>query len=337
MELTIPDERLPRDPKQRAEVLDLYFGELLASADSIPEAWKIFLSRPTTMDYYVDPLLMVGLHWWADTYGPVSVAEIPFVKHNTPHFQLSFQDAWTLEAWSEWLVSSEACPPVATLLHVDDHDDFMSPRVVTKDNKWWDLITGESVDLHKPLSVRAAIRSGAIGIGSFMAPILHLSPNLCIRHLCATEYSAKRQGLYRACPTLHKDTLLSPGDYRLGVTVQSDNNRNNRFCHPYLVTDDLREWLHNIPPGPVLLHIDMDYFNNRFNGSSDWALSRSRHDPPIDKIVERIEAIFQALLDAEVSNRIVNITVSLSPGFFPADLWSSSIKALVLNTMRLYN
>ncbi len=31
------------------------------------------------------------------------------------------------------------------------------------------------------------------------------------------------------------------------------------------------KWSNDLGPGPILVHIDMDYFNNRYDGDSDWA------------------------------------------------------------------
>jgi hypothetical protein len=38
-----------------------------------------------------------------------------------------------------------------------------------------------------------------------------------------------------------------------------------------------------------------------------------------------IDAVFKAINESGMASRIENVTVALSPGFFPAELWAASI------------
>ena len=338
MKVVVPHAVLPTEMQGRADLLDRYFCELLASAQETANGWSISLMRPCGADYYIDPELSTGLRWWSASHRLTGITDIPFSFSRRRGFQISLQDAWTLLAWSEWLqTGSGTVPPVLTLLHVDDHDDFMPPRLLAAHGGWHDAITGETFDLHQPVRVMSAIRSGAVGIGSFMAPLLHYCPEVHVRHLCATEYASQRKGPHQVHPVFAQDAVLAPGTPRPALEVHPDYalTLEGTRGHPYLVTDDLKLWLHDLPAGPVLLHIDMDYFNNRFNGDSDWRSVEARHDPALTEILERVDQLFNALDESKVSGRIVDCAVALSPGFFPAEFWEPAVERLETNVRHL--
>ena len=341
MEVVVASDLLPDEEQARASVLKKYFCELSASAELAPEGWSIRLSRPTRDDFYVDPGILDGLEWWSEHYGRTDIAGIPFAVHRRPGMQLSLNDSWTIYSWSRWLqkfVASGSRPEAMTLLHLDDHDDLMTPRVLVERDTWLDPISGLALDLWRPESVESAVRSGAIGIGSFMAPLLHLFTRVHVRHLCSTEYTKDRQGPHVVLPVRVLDELLAPGSLRPGVElrrIEDASEARREGGHPYVVTDDLSEWVKDLPDGPVLVHIDMDYFNNRFNGDSDWVDDGPKYDPLLADVLGRIDQVFEALERGGVAERIVDFAVAISPGFFPADLWAPAIKRIEGHVDRL--
>jgi hypothetical protein len=332
---------LPEAEAERQQFLKRYFCELVASAREVSEGWSIDLTRPNDPDFYIDPNLTQGLEWWSSNFSSTNVAAIPSAVYRTQGLQLSLNDSWTLYSWSRWLQESVAphdSPESITVLHLDDHDDLMVPRVALDGEVFRDLITGSKIELWCPETVESAIRSGAIGIGSFMAPILHKFRNVHVRHLCSTEYSKSRQGAHLVHSVIVLDELLSPGSHRPGLELSRQDNPVSAVRqgdHPYIVTDDLSHWLEDLPDGPILVHIDMDYFNNRFNGDSDWVDYGPKYDPPLDDVVARIDAVFGSLEKTNVAERVSDLAVALSPGFFPADLWAPSIKRIQDHVDRL--
>jgi len=325
----LPIDALPQNKTVRSRLLNEYFAGQCATSTLIDNVWSIDLRFPDFADYYIDPHLLEGLVWWGNG---VTVSEIPFAVKREKDFQLSLNDSWTLLAWSQWLssvyIEQMGLPSEIVILHVDDHDDLMSPRVWNGESGWSDAITRESLDLLKPDSVSNAIRSGAIGIGSFIVPLLHSIQKTQIRHLCATGYSVTRQGWYSLTPTLASDRLLNPNSKRLAVELKSCQNPSSaENTNTYRVTANLSEWLRDLPGNiPILLHIDMDYFNNRFNGDSDWETHTNRYDPSHEEVIGSINDMFNDLRQNEVMNKICNIAISLSPGFFPAELWEPAIE-----------
>lgn len=338
--ITVDSSLLPETEDIRSNFLKEYFCELVASSKKVPEGWQIDLTRPPTNDYYIDPNLSKGLRWWSENFDPVQIKDIPFAFHNTLGFQLSFQDSWTLYSWSKYfagLHNTNLTDYEVTVLHLDDHDDFMSPRLFIDEESgnWIDGITGQNVDLLDPQSIKESIESGAIGIGSFLAPLLHRLPRVHVRHLCSTEYLAERGGTHSISINTIEDNLLAPKKLRPAIGHSRTAADETRSSHTYLVTDDLNNWLTDIPDGPILVHFDMDYFNNRYNGDSDWIYHGAKYDPSESQVLDRIEEIFNAFQKHKITKKIADVAVALSPGFFPADLWATSITRISKNCKSL--
>lgn len=331
MEVIVARDLLPEEEEERGRFLKKYFCELAVSSREVSDGWSLTIGRPDRDDFYIDPNLAGGLEWWSEKFGPVDVAGIPFAVHRRPGMQLSLNDSWTIYSWSRWLKGGAPGrkPESLTLLHLDDHDDLMPPRVLMEGGALLDPITGLMIDLWKPESVESAVRSGAIGIGSFMSPLLHLLPNVHVRHLCSTEYAKNRQGPHIVRPVRVVDELLAPGSARPALELlqagESHGAASHGDGHPYDVTDDLAGWLKDLPDGPVLIHVDMDYFNNRFNGDSDWVDYGPKYDPPLADVLRRVDEVFDSLAGGGVAERVRDFAVALSPGFFPADLWAPTI------------
>lgn len=341
MEIIVGNDLLSPNEQERSEFLKEYFCELTAVAAETSDGWSISLTRPQTTDCYVDPRINEGLRWWSETYHKMDVPSIPFAHHQAQGYQLSLNDTWTIYSWSRWMAGlpvHETLPPTITLLHLDDHDDFMTPRIILEEAKWRDSITGQFFDLWEPASVKGAVKSGAIGMGSFMSPLLHTFPSVHVRHLCATDYSKKRKGAHVIYPVTFKDNLLTPGAARPALRLEpigmpAPTGQTN--SHPYIVTDDLDQWLEGLPEGPILIHFDMDYFNNRFDGDSDRVDHKPKYEQPLPKVLERIDHVFGALDRNGVAERIVDMAVGISPGFFPAEFWAPSIERIGQHVSRL--
>lgn len=168
-------------------------------------------------------------------------------------------------------------------------------------------------------TVRNALLSGAIGMGSFMTPFLHAVPRSEVRHLCQPP-KAVGTADFDIRLTTQLDTLLEPGMARPAVELSPAS----QGVGPgrYRVTSSVTHWLEGMRPGPALLHIDMDYFNNRYDGDSAWAEFVPRFDPALDEIVAKIDELVTAVSQPGLPCQIEDVVIAYSPGFFPAEFWS---------------
>lgn len=317
----VPRDALPDDGDARAALLARTFQRQVVSCTDVDAGWSVQVGWTSNEEVYIDPHLRHGLRWWDDG---LSVDRIHLGVRLHDDFQLSLDDSWTLFAWSSWLAGEAAegrRPDAVTILHLDSHTDLMSPLLTRGgDAVITDVISGRPFDLIDPASVAAAICSGAVGIGSFIAPIIHHVPNVTVCHLSPASRFRFRPGAYALNPALRHDALFPPSP-RLAVDIAEIDSDAGR----YVVTDDLHALLDRIPAGPVLLHVDMDYFNNCFDGTPAWREDGTRHDPDENSVLEEIDRVFSVIAAHPAGSSIADIAVALSPGFFPATLWPAAM------------
>lgn len=325
--LTLQSHQLPATGEARQQLLVQYFsGKQVETTDTDGEV-QVHLTWPEDDAFYIDPFLGEGLAWWK---GGTNAQHVPHEWVKRKRYQLSLNDNWTLYAWSQWLaqrLQAGGLPEEVIILHVDDHRDCMPPLLFHQHNHvYTDALTGQPVDLTSPSSIEAAIKSGAIAVGSFMPPFLHYFPRVQLRHLQPTH----------RLPTAHiagamqrnyvADDLLCPACQRPALGFGLKGVGSGLSYHP---TDQLDAFLADIPANvPVLLHVDMDYFNNRFDGDSDWQHHAFTHNPGADQVAQRIQQVFTAVINGFPTPQLEDITVALSPGFFPAELWRDSVEAI---------
>ncbi len=314
--LRIPRDRLPSSPSERHAALRDYFCDKDAEATLEPEHWALRLAWPDGEDRYIDPRLDEGLAWWGDGVTRPTMAMA--IRRQGPILSALY-DTWTLYSWSQWVADRH--PQSAddiVILHIDDHRDLSAPRLFGDADQWRDSITGAICSVDEPNSVRAAIESGALGMGSFLTPFLHRFPRADVRHLCQPPKAATTRD-FRVASTTHADALLEPGRLRPAIELAEAPG----VIGPghYRVTPNAEAWLEGVGNGPVLLHIDMDYFNNRFDGDTDWSSRAAPFDPPLHQIMDKIDEIIEALRRTGVGTRIEDTVIAFSPGFFPAEFW----------------
>jgi hypothetical protein len=92
----------------------------------------------------------------------------------------------------------------------------------------------------------------------------------------------------------------------------------------YVVSSNIKECLSNLPQDlPIFLHIDMDYFNNRFNGNSNWETENERiHDINPEDQRRQMHSIATELKKRRLCERVVDTCIGISAGFYPGEFWS---------------
>lgn len=307
---------LPHDSEQRHATLREYFCDKDAKATWTEANWELSLAWPDGVERHVDPALHIGLDWWG---GGVSRPTMAFARRRTCRILRALYDTWTLHSWSELYRHQRISPnDHIAILHVDDHFDFAPPRLICEGPKWIDALTGSDVDIGRPESIEAAIASGAIGMGSFLTPFLHYAQSAEVRHL---RQPPKTHGTldYVIRRATVPDTLLYPGAPR--PCIYLDPAESTSGPGTYRVTSSIRDWLDGLNAKLVVLHVDLDYFNNRYDGDSDWKSRTHLLDPPKANILQKIDEIADALQRTFIKSKLLDISVAFSPGFFPAEYW----------------
>lgn len=318
--IELPAQQLPADQSQQQQILGRYFQRQHCAVESVDNGWRVKTRWATQSEYYIDPDLSRGLDCWP---GKVSVASIPLAVHQDQGFLVGLNDCWSLLSWScqlkQWLAANQL-PKKINLLHLDSHTDLNSPRLSYEKGDWKDLLNQQVFDVLNPATVAASISSGAIGIGSFIVPLLSVGIPLNIYHLSPTRHLRYAPDEYSMCLELHQGDPLFPDAQRPEIRINHSSSPSS-----YISSDQQGEILAAVDRRyPVFLHIDLDYFNNRYDGRPDWAGQDQPHDPDTVAVLEAIDHWFDDLSGRGLD--IVDISVGISPGFFPATLWSEALE-----------
>ncbi len=318
IKVRVAAECLPFDETERFVRLRDYFCDKDAVASLSSSGWDLKLAWPSDPERHVDERLDLGLQWWG---GGLQRQDMALARRRTPRLLRCLYDSWTLASWCEWLERRGGVDTLNSLviLHVDDHRDLASPRLKRDGDKWRDLVTGHRASIGEPSSIVEAIESGGIGMGSFMTPFLEAVGQAEVRHLCQPPKATVTQDFVIRIEG-QPDDLLDPGALRPVATLEPTTGVGPGR---YRLTHNLDDWLEGINGGPILLHIDMDFFNNRYDGDSDWRDRPVHHDPPIEEILISVEELSHALRRHGLLEAIEDVVFAFSPGFFPAELWAS--------------
>ena len=330
MTIRVGRDLLPEEASSRHGRLRDYFCDKDATAVHKGDGdWMLELAWSGKAERYVDPRIGAELHDW-DGIGLDGMA---MARRRSGRVLTALYDTWTLYSWSKWLASAKvAAGERVTVLHLDDHRDLGSPRIALDGDGMVDLITGRAFDVRDPALVLSACESGAVGMGSFLTPFVFAVPECDIRQLGQPPKVTETIDSILV-PTTLPDDLLRPGALRQAVRLEPSAGTGPGR---YRTTCDLHAWLEDIKPGPVLLHIDMDYFNNRYDGDNDWPDRRGRHDPSLELVLDRVGEVTSAIRVAGLLPRIVDAVVAFSPGFFPAEMWRSAEQRLRQGLGELY-
>lgn len=271
--------------------------------------------------YELDPGLDGVLRQIANGWTP---ADLPRLVAGNDAGLVAFDDSWTLFAWSQWWTQQQSVDPSVevVILHADDHRDLFSPLVarvphclVSRKDRWIDVLSGRWTSLSDVHSVKSAILSGAIGIGTFMVLLVHSLRRVEIRHLRFGSGQTVKSCIRRSTTM---DPRLLPIAPRLSVQDHPIELADPNLASIYARTSDVQEWVERIPDNAkILLHIDLDYFNDSYAGGR----VPGRPEPTEDEMQADIKMLCQALAANGLCRRIESTAIALSPGFCPSQCW----------------
>ncbi|PSJ45599.1 hypothetical protein C7H85_09435 [Zobellella endophytica] len=233
------------------------------------------------------------------------------------YFDLCFEDCW-----SGYFITKALSGYTGdiVLLHLDDHTDMMPTLLAQTDTGLMNPVTARIFDPSHPADWISAIKTGCISIGDFITPLFHSGRRIHVRHLNNSSPG-------HASPVPVSRAFCSypeiPG-YRF-ATLTKEENSSPGADGSYLAGPDPFTLFEALPAGKVILHIDLDYFINDFNGNVG-AL------PPLSpkELYLRAQGKLASFLKAltPLQPRIELKIVATSPGFCCALHWNGLLQEL---------
>ncbi len=332
--LHLSKELLPEDSMIRRSLLDAYFVDQLPTATVQSGGWEVLLERPASPYgcYQLDPEIREGLTWWERG---TRIRDISFAHRFLKGGLLAIEDQWMPLSWSRCFQRLGSVPKELILLHLDDHKDMMSPRIGKRlDGELVDYITGKHVSFMKPETIEEAILSGSIGKGSILTPLIHKVDKIHVRHL---SFRPNGGETFKIVTSLGRDDVLSPISNRLEIHLDQKPWDILGSSSSYVVTSDEDVWLTRLPDDlPILLHIDMDFFNDRFDGDGNWERDlRRTHNANVKEQKAIADRVFQALEKQQLEKRIIDVCIGISASFYPSEYWSTMVPYVIQKCRKL--
>jgi hypothetical protein len=234
------------------------------------------------MDYhYVDPYLPEGLRGFGKN---MTLANLASFRSARPNFDLCFEDSWSGYFIARQFEQQDQRRDLV-LIHLDTHTDMMATLLCWSGKNLVNPALGAKFDPASANDWKAAIHSGAVNIGNFITPFFYSGCMVHVRHI----------------------NNLTGCDELLHVLRELQQYQ--------LIPDTI---LANTPRTWTILHIDLDYFINDFDGTSRG----TEYVPDVDLqtiALEKVNRLFNTLstLDLQIDRWII----ATSPGFCSAYHW----------------
>jgi len=232
-------------------------------------------------------------------------------------YDLCFEDSWT-----GWFVASELQERKAdeqlNIIHLDDHTDMMSTLLLIQPEGLVEPTTGQLFDIANPTHWETAINTGALGIGNYFTALYYGPRDIHIAHLksgVAPSHSAIGRGISRS-------PLLPESEF---ADLLHLNTNARDSLGTYCVDGAPDRLLQRLEGQHAMVHIDLDYFINDYNGNVGTA------PVPVDECryvaAVRMEEFFAAIDRFNI--KIDRWMIATSPGFCSMLHWSWLIDSLV--------
>ena len=199
--------------------------------------------------------------------------------------------------------------------------DMMSTLLVTSDDGLVDPGTGTIFDPASSANWERAIATGAIGIASFVTALYYLDRPVHVLHL--NHDSSLPGNPFCVVPQEIRDPLLPAASF---ATIDKQPEMEPDGFGTYVADTDAARLLKHAPSGGrVIVHVDLDYFINDYNGnigsSPALTLDRSR-----SLALERMESFMNGLANSNLT--VDRWVVATSPGFCCVRHWDWLLREL---------
>lgn len=245
--------------------------------------------------------------------------------HITNNVCLCLSENWIPYAWTKILPELDIKNNIFNLIHVDDHSDMMSPYIYTSENEFYDLLTNQKIDFSDIISMKNTIKKGAITIGSMLTPIIYTVNNINILHY--------KKNILEESFNFKKDTFIDSVLIQNAQRIKISLEKNKTNQNIYFKTSNFENIVYKCTEtnNQCILHIDMDFFNNRYNGSTDWLKNKNINDSTFEEQKQEINNLCRFLKKINLTNPIRYIFIGLSPSFYPSEYWKKGLTYLLQN------
>ena len=275
------------------------------------------LLGPDMYYHALDPHLPAAL---ARFDPPVALDDILSYRSLGDLFDLCLEDSW-----SGWLIAEKLRRARQTddlvIIHLDDHTDMMSTLLEYTDaGELIEPSTLRQFNPAEPTAWETAILCGSVGIGCFVTPFYFGNWQTHVRHLsnaAATTTAARSRGVLKkrySYDLIPKKgfAAICLGDLDDAASVGS-----------YVLSSHCEELLATLPRGRVIVHVDLDYFINDFNGNPR---DGTYVFPPalLEEARRKVDRFFEVLHARRV--KVDHWIIGTSPGFCSGCHWASLLK-----------
>lgn len=243
---------------------------------------------------------------------PDSISDYCLVRSNCC---MCLSENWLPYGWR--VISGQDITTKNTaIIHIDDHSDLMKPFLSLKSGTYKNLLSNQTANSLSLDFLENAIKTGAITIGSMLTTIVFSLQHFNIYHL-KRNVEKKRLGIAKRS---FSDSLIQNCE-RIGIDFINDCSNS-----VYLLTSSINEIISNLNgEEQCILHIDMDYFNNRYNGSTSWEKDNLGKDYSLDEQKHKIAEIARGLQSINNKIPIKYVLIGISPSFYPSEYWEEGL------------
>lgn len=235
-------------------------------------------------------------------------------------FDLCLEDTWSGYLIADDLRRSREKADLV-LIHLDDHTDMMSTLLeFSNRDGLLDPATGRLFNPTIPADWEAAIHSGSVSIGCFVTPFFFTNFRTHVRHLNNAAGAPTRHCSVNRKPCSYE---LIPGKRFAAIELNEKDEAAN--AGSYVSSPECEAVLDALPSGRVVVHVDLDYFINDFNGNPREG-SYVPDSVLIKKGRQKLDCFFKALHSRRV--KVDHWIVATSPGFCSACHWAELLNAL---------
>jgi hypothetical protein len=287
-----------------------------------PENHHISLYRDDTIYYYTEDSKTItkSVRNIIPNFHPKL---LPFYFIFSDKSIICLNDCWTLLGWVNHILNfSKEYPDFEDIyiIHFDSHHDLRSPLIgLNSKGNMINLVTSHKFNPFSFWDIFTSILSGCIGIGSFIVPLTFFFKKVHILHVNQfnKETIIKNPFYYQ----FKTDSFFEKGIQRL--TLTSDLEKAPDYTCLYYSSNCLDNLINYIPSqANVYLHIDMDFFNNKFDGSGEKNRNPN-YDISYSEQINMINQLKKSLNITKIIQNTKHTSIALSPGFYPSIYWES--------------